>query len=55
MKDISKDDWIILQKCIYGLEQAARQHNKNAVEILKSKTYQRLWCLHMKQSAKGKV
>ena len=35
MKDVNKDDCIILQKCIYSLAQAVRQYNKKAVEILK--------------------
>ena len=35
MKDIERDDCIILGKCIYDLVQAERQYNKKAVEILK--------------------
>ena len=31
----SKEDVLLLQKCIYGLVQAARQYHKKAVEILK--------------------
>ena len=35
MKDIGKDDCIILDKCIFGMVQAARQYNKAAVENLR--------------------
>ena len=35
MKDVSKDDCIVLQKWICGLVQAARQYNKKIVEILR--------------------
>ena len=33
MTDISKDDCITSNKCIYGLVQAAKQYYKNAFEI----------------------
>ena len=36
MVDVKKDNCIILNKCIYGLVQAARQNYKKAVKILKS-------------------
>ena len=36
MAHIKKDDSIILNKCIYGLVEAARQYYKKAMEILKS-------------------
>ena len=36
MSNITKDDYIILTKWIYGLVQAACQYYKKAVEILKS-------------------
>ena len=36
MSEVKKDDCIILNKCIYGLVQAACQYYKKAVEILKS-------------------
>ena len=32
---VGKNDYIILEKSIYDLVQAARQYNKKAVEILK--------------------
>ena len=34
LSDVGKDDCIILNKCIYGLVQAARQYYKKAVGIL---------------------
>ena len=36
MANIKKDDFIILNKCIYGLVEAAWQYYKKAIEILKS-------------------
>ena len=36
MKDVTSDDVLALQKCIYGLVQAARQYHKKIVSILKS-------------------
>ena len=36
MSNMGKDGCIILNKCIYGLVQAAQQYYKKAVEILKS-------------------
>ena len=36
MSNVRKDGSIILNKCIYGLVQAAWQYYKKAVEILKS-------------------
>ena len=35
VKDVQDDDCIILQKCIYGLVQAARQYIRMAIELLK--------------------
>ena len=35
MPDIRRDDFIVLNKYIYGLVPAARQYYKKAVEILK--------------------
>ena len=35
MSDIVKDDYIILNKCTYGLVQAGRQYYKTVVDILK--------------------
>ena len=58
MKDITKDDCIILQKCFYCLVQAVRQNIKNADEILKKIGFTRGNvdpCLYMKQSTNGKV
>ena len=34
MSDIRKDDCIILNKCIYGIAQAARQYYKKAIQHL---------------------
>ena len=36
MSNVKKDNCIILNKCIYGLVQAACQYYKKAVEILKN-------------------
>ena len=36
MSDMEKDDCVILNKCIYGLVQAARQYYKKAIKILKN-------------------
>ena len=36
MKDVTSEDVLALQKCIYGLVQAARQYHKKIVSILKS-------------------
>ena len=38
MKVVGKDDCVILEKCIYGLVQAAMQHNK-CVKILKKVSF----------------
>ena len=35
MRNVTKDDCIILEKSIYSLVQAARQSNKKAIQILK--------------------
>ena len=37
--DMGKDDCIILNKCIYGLVQAARQYYKKATKILKKSLF----------------
>ncbi len=34
MADAEEDDILALNKCIYGLVQAARQYHKKAVEVL---------------------
>ena len=36
MINVEKDSWVILNKCIYGLVQAAHQYYKKAMETLKS-------------------
>ena len=36
MSNVQKDDCIILNKCIYGLVQSARQYYEKAVKILKN-------------------
>ena len=36
MSDVGKDDCIIFNKYIYDLVQAAMQHNKKAIKILKN-------------------
>ena len=56
MSDITKDHCFILNKCIYGLVQAAHQYYKKAVEILKSSGFVRGSihpCLYVKKSMKG--
>ena len=35
ISDVGKDNCIILNQCIYGLVQSARQYYKNALKILK--------------------
>ena len=58
MSDIKKDDCIILNKCIYGLVQAAWQYYKKAVKILKSSSFLRGSIdpfLYVKKSMKGTV
>ena len=58
MSDMTRDDCVILNKCIYGLVQAASQYYKKAVEILKSSGFVRGTidiCLYVKKSAKGVV
>ena len=58
MKDVKKDDCIILKKCIYGLVQAAQQYYKKAVEILRSSGFKGGNidpCLYVKKSMKGIV
>ena len=58
MSDITKDDCIISNKCIYSLVQAACQYYKKAVEILKSSGFVRGSidsCLYVKKSMRGIV
>ena len=58
MAAVKKDDCIIFKKCIYGLVQAAQQHYKKAMEILKSSGFEGGSidpCLYVKRSAKGIV
>ena len=57
MFDMTKDDCIILNKCIYGLVQEAHQYYKKAVEILKNSSCDSSIdpCLYVKKSAKGIV
>ena len=58
MADVKKDDCVILNKCIYGLVQAACQYYKKAVEILKSSGFvggNIDPCLYVKKSMKGIV
>ena len=58
MKGIGKNDFIILQNCIYGLVKVARQYSKKAVEILKKLGFARGNvdpCLYMKKGATGVV
>ena len=55
MSDVEKDDCIILNKCIYGLVQAACQYYKKAVEILKNSGFvegSTELCLYVKKSTK---
>ena len=56
MHDVKKDDCIILNKCIYGLVQAAWQYYKKAVEIVKSSDSIKVsinLCLYVKKSLKS--
>ena len=53
MSDVRKDDCIILNKCIYGLIQAAHQYYKKAVESFVGGNIDP--CLYVKKSAKGIV
>ena len=39
IKNIAKDDYIILGKCIYDLVESSRQYNKKATEILKKVSF----------------
>ena len=58
MSDVTQTNCIILNKCIYGLVQAACQYYKKAVETLKSFGFIRgsiYPCLYVKKSAKGIV
>ena len=58
MTNIKKDDYIILNKYIYELVQAAWQYYENAVEILKSSGFiigSIDTCLYNEKSAKGIV
>ena len=53
-----QDDALLLQQCIYGLVQGARQYHKKAVEILKRIGFTGGDvdpCLYMKKSKKGLV
>ena len=54
MTNVSKDDWIILNKWIYGI-QAARQYYKKAIEIAECIEGNFNPCLYVKKSAKGAV
>ena len=52
------DDCLILNKCIYGFDQAAWQYYKKAIKILKSSSFIRGGidpCLYVKKSVKGIV
>ena len=56
MKNVGKDDCIILDKRIYGLVQAARQYYKKAVKSLKKAVFIEGnvdLCHCIKKSAKG--
>ena len=58
MSDIESDNCIILNKCIYGNVQAARQYYKKAIKILKNSGFiggNVYPCLYAKKSAKGVV
>ena len=35
IKDVGKDDYIVLDECIFGLVQAVMQNYENAIKILK--------------------
>ena len=39
MSNVGKDDCMILNKCIYGIVQAARQYYKEAIKILKNSQF----------------
>ena len=56
LSDIGTDDCIILNKCIYGLVQAARKHYKKDIRILRNLRFEGgnvNPCLYVKKSAKG--
>ena len=58
MSNIKKDNYIILNKCIYGLVQVAWQYYKKAIEILKNSDFIGGTidpCLYVKKSAKDVV
>ena len=58
MPNVKKDDCIILNKCIYGLVQAAWQKYKKTIEILKNSGFVGGTinpCLYVKKSMKGIV
>ena len=58
MFNITKDDYVILNKCIFGLVQVARQYYKKAVEIMKSSGFVGGCinpCLYVKKRMKGIV
>ena len=58
MANVKKDDCIILNKCIYGLVEAAHQYYKKAIEILKSSGFVGGSidpCLYVKKIMKGIV
>ena len=55
MSDMGRDECIILNKCIYGFVQAARQHYKKAVKFLENLGLvggNVNPCLHVKKNAK---
>ena len=54
MSNISKDDCIILNKCIYDLIQASKQYYKKAVKILKKLEFVG-GCFYVSKSEKGVV
>ena len=39
MSDVGKDNYIILNKCIYSFVQVVRQYHKKAVKILKNSRF----------------
>ena len=58
MSDVGTDDCVILNKCIYGLVQAAKQYYKKTIKILKNLGFELgnvNACLHVKKSVKGVV
>ena len=58
MQGVSEDDALALNKCIYGLVQAARQYYKKMVRILKDIGFAGGYvdpCLFMKDYVKGLI